>query len=400
MQQVIVYKLRSVPQGTASIGGAQVYNVSSPDRFVTELPMKAAFYNGIFNGNSAPQLTPACSSGNCTWEPFSSLAFCSRCEDVTSSSSLVCNTTNAIDESTSQCNYTVPNLPVIQYGTEEDDDAGANGPNMLASAASAVQIIAPDEGFFEIIGIRAPLTGFARILFNTTGNLVTECALFPCVKTYNVSVLQGNFVSHELRSWRNETGFNISNSDVILSPPRSAVSNTTANTTFSLNYLTAENLVYFLQPAFTGSANYSESGTPSYSTDVMEALNEAENMTQLMDNVAASMTNYIRNVSSIGEHGTAWELETFVHVRWAWLVLPLALAPLSFLFLLSAIWISGHHNIKVWKSSSLATVFHGLEHPPKPDVAINRRSEMEELARGLRVRLRQTSDERYKLMLS
>jgi hypothetical protein len=170
--------------------------------------------------------------------------------------------------------------------------------------------------------------------------------------------------------------------------------------TFTIPAITTMNLMNFFQSVFTGYANYSESGGPTYSTDVMEALNDADNMTQLMDNVAASMTDYIRNVSSTVEHGTAWGSESFVHVRWAWLVLPLALAPLSFLFLLSAIWISGHHNVKVWKSSSLATIFHGLEHPPKPDGAVNRRSEMEEAAKQLKVRLKQTSDDSHNLMLS
>jgi hypothetical protein len=43
----------------------------------------AAIHAGILNSANVPMLAPSCSSGNCTWERFATLAFCSRCADVT-----------------------------------------------------------------------------------------------------------------------------------------------------------------------------------------------------------------------------------------------------------------------------------------------------------------------------
>ena len=47
--------------------------------------MKTAIQNGLFSENSVVLDTqPACSSGNCTWPSYRSLAICARSADVTS----------------------------------------------------------------------------------------------------------------------------------------------------------------------------------------------------------------------------------------------------------------------------------------------------------------------------
>jgi hypothetical protein len=75
----------SLPIATAyaayNFGEAQIGVVN------IELPMKAAFYDGIFYQNvstTATALSPTCSTGKCTFEQYSSLFVCSRCVDVTS----------------------------------------------------------------------------------------------------------------------------------------------------------------------------------------------------------------------------------------------------------------------------------------------------------------------------
>ena len=59
------------------------------------LKLRAALYNGIFNGDAVPQFTPVCPTGNCTWAPVSSLAFCSTCDNFAAHSPLNCNKTNS-----------------------------------------------------------------------------------------------------------------------------------------------------------------------------------------------------------------------------------------------------------------------------------------------------------------
>lgn len=53
--------------------------------FVPILPIKAAVYNGLFMENNRPwtNLPVNCQTGNCTWEPFDTLAVCNKCVDMT-----------------------------------------------------------------------------------------------------------------------------------------------------------------------------------------------------------------------------------------------------------------------------------------------------------------------------
>lgn len=49
--------------------------------------MKSALYSGVLDGNTrttSSLLTPECSSGNCSFPPYASLAVCSKCTNVTS----------------------------------------------------------------------------------------------------------------------------------------------------------------------------------------------------------------------------------------------------------------------------------------------------------------------------
>ena len=39
-------------------------------------------YNAAINSNPLSETKPSCPTGNCTWPPFTSLGFCSKCEDI------------------------------------------------------------------------------------------------------------------------------------------------------------------------------------------------------------------------------------------------------------------------------------------------------------------------------
>ena len=57
----------------------------------------------------------------------------------------------------------------------------------------------------------------------------------------------------------------------------------------------------------------------------------------LMESVATSMTNHIRSVSTVTVPGQMGTVETYVHVRWVWLMLPAVLIVSSAAFLALAI---------------------------------------------------------------
>ena len=54
-------------------------------------------------------------------------------------------------------------------------------------------------------------------------------------------------------------------------------------------------------------------------------------------------------------------MEIFIHVRWQWLILHVALFVTSSIFLFMVIQMSYREHAPVWKSSSLAMLFHRLD---------------------------------------
>lgn len=74
------------------------------------------------------------------------------------------------------------------------------------------------------------------------------------------------------------------------------------------------------------------------------------------------MTNAIRaSGGGVPMLGTAYELSTFVHIRWAWITLPALVVLMTGAFLAAAMLRSRSTRTRLWKSSALAMLFHGLD---------------------------------------
>ena len=85
------------------------------------------------------------------------------------------------------------------------------------------------------------------------------------------------------------------------------------------------------------------------------------NISMTMEAVATSMTNQIRQGPNATQvQGTALVPEVYIHVSWLWLILPTALVLLAIAFLTVTVGSSSGRNQVVWKSSSLATLFHSM----------------------------------------
>ena len=95
---------------------------------------------------------------------------------------------------------------------------------------------------------------------------------------------------------------------------------------------------------------------------MLHQVNGDDNVTSTFDKIATALTNVIRqgpNTTSIT--GQAQALDVYVRVRWAWLSLPLMMVVFGVLFLAISIMFSSRPGRHVWKSSTLATIFHRLD---------------------------------------
>ncbi|KAL9625452.1 MAG: hypothetical protein Q9160_000515 [Pyrenula sp. 1 TL-2023] len=238
---------------------------------------------------------------------------------------------------------------------------------------------------------------------------VHECQLSWCARSFsNVKVVDGGFQQGDTEVLPLRT-----NGSHWFGPPSDTTSlvyglyssqnrpsDDRFNDTFTINVGDDATTAFFLTGLFTVAqasfaADLSESGRIS----IGRALQKAENIPQLLESLANSMSDRIRSSANATQiRGTAYQSVTFIHVRWAWLALPVALITCACVLLVLMITLTSKPDSLLWKSSSLALLFHGLEHqraasapaengPKHERWATSTLSEMEDTATKLRVQL-------------
>lgn len=380
------------------------------------LALRAAIYNSILGlGTASSTLNINCPSGNCTFDLSDTLGFCSACSDVTAQITKVCDEIPKTDSNSgTNCTYTLPgklNLEAIDeqvpddFGSAEEfspdfrrttnmsvlplhryETLWANDPEVVKSFEDPDYTKSkPAKTLFQ--GVADPILGFGRILFGTSKNpasaigsnvmpTATECALYWCVQTLNTSIQNGVLNQTVVRTWSNSSANDTS--DVHLSPYTSgsyAGGRHTAND-YYVSPMSNVPLARFLENAFNATVRglkmpgigYTEEellDLTIYSSDIAQALWHVDDLDSLMNNLADRMTDALRNlysdpVTDAADLGKVYTTQTYVHVTWPWLILPVALVIASCMVLLAAIISSSRHQTIVWKSSSLAVLFHGL----------------------------------------
>ena len=127
--------------------------------------------------------------------------------------------------------------------------------------------------------------------------------------------------------------------------------------------------------------------------------NEGE-LSKTMDNIALSVTNSMRSsLGSTNVTGTVEETVVYIQVVWPWLIYSAALIIAAVALLGSTIWLSHGNDKLVWKSSSLALLFHGLP-DGEIDGMILSTAKMEKMADGIWARLSEDETGNVKLKIS
>lgn len=386
LQQLVVYPNRLTPSSDKpTFVRAERYEARSDEGLplpsIVDLQMKAAVYQGVFNikDDAEQGATHTCSTGNCTWDAFSSLAICSACDNITSYIDRTCQETGCHT-------FSLPNGPLLSGGGSQINSSITNISSALSQTPSVLR-------FSALISKR---TDDAENAF------ALECAMWYCVNEYTVSVTDGVVNQSTRSSWRNDSALPSQSSDLEYSPPDFFANDAKGNNSFTVSNLAAMALNSFMSESFTGSGGLNESGS-AFSSDVMQALYNTQSLAVRIENLATSMTNNIRQHDCGGSDpavGIAWETSTYVHVRWAWFAFPVALVVLSLVLLLGTIIETSNRDVMIWKSNSLATLFHGrgLKLDPSDHTTLNKLSEMAQKAKNVKVELTQTSEGDWKLV--
>ncbi|ETS80123.1 hypothetical protein PFICI_07652 [Pestalotiopsis fici W106-1] len=394
-QLVLTFPTRptATPVQVASINIAQVYDAGTeitanhgpPYPVAQNAPfqLQSAVISAAFG--VAPAFDLNCPTSNCTYPSFSTLGVCSTCEDVTASTSTACG----LDESnyTTICNTTVPYqlLPESNFTWHMATDAAGNYADLWnSSTMSVTPEYAGTNTSFGTPAILAAFTSFKlnRELFSSTASdrpsnpsSVNQCMFAYCLKTYSdVRVLNGETQFGSI----NESIMEVSSQEWFLDPPESqgspyftmqaSVGGQVSGPNYTMNYWDHLNLGQYMRDVlnssvylFTNTIAPGDGGhmAPSFGL----AMYNADNLTDMVHDIADSMTNSMRNSQSnvTTVNGTALVLETFIHIEWKWLALPIAVSVLSFVLLVTVMIISKSHNVEGESFGRLAQPCYCLE---------------------------------------
>jgi hypothetical protein len=366
-----------------------------------------AFWAGLYlpPTSQMPYLAPSCSTGNCTWPLYRSLAVCSSTHNLTNVAQTIhCVNACVQDVCGDSCGITLPNgIDNFNYGR-----------GILTLTPAEVSDIETDRipkprynGSGKSIAFQDIHYPIANVFLlapeGTTPNgsaylLTFETIFYWCVEEYNTTVTNGQPLTVVTNSWNNAT----LESAAETSLPN--VEGQTRSASWQLNISVPGDETPYVVSAFTSSAMTGQTqsflnGTMhgydfpapyyQYTSDTMRVLyttQRAEDYTMpgyptIMSNIARSVSNRYEetpsktslvikiadqdlSIQSYGGaapivHGTALTTEAFILVRWYWLSLLAVLVLGSLGFLLLTIVHSKQRRTLPWKNS-VAPVLHAL----------------------------------------
>ncbi|EXJ54306.1 hypothetical protein A1O7_09644 [Cladophialophora yegresii CBS 114405] len=416
-QQAVTYPLRAVVTSTATVQRTQTYRNSAPgDVLVLKdvpLTMKAAAYSALFDPSTATtraSTVTQCSTGNCTFPAYTSLAVCSKCVNVTR---LVARNGCTGSGSSIRCSsYTLPNQLLLQ-GDLQGDGGLINSSSTVTPHQEVVENLGSSLTNLSIIVSRA------RYGITPDDIRAYDCSIYFCLQKYQTDLRNGVFKEGVIDEYVSDVPYGSSTLDYNITAPSAFVA-AEEQTNFTVSAFSFRAVATYLRTLLVGDA-VGALGEASYTSDTMNALynslSSAENGTTILDALATSMTAEIRTNPGAESNGalalgTATQDTTYIHVRWAWLALPLALQALALLLLALTMISSTRSGTPIWKSSLLAALFLGpcgnVSQRPEPQhstsgpnsnvsSSVCTLKEMEEKAKAMRVRL--SRDENGELRL-
>lgn len=396
-QQTVGTETRLVNSTIATIPTAIQWAQADPAGDIisndVDLTVKAAIMNGLLNYNASPtsfDVQPDCPTGNCTWSNFQSLAICSQCEDITKQLS----TSWAPLDNKKNSNISLPDgfsLSIVDFLALEGFPSLALGSRYAGDYnVSYFEGINSTVTLLNFEAISGPAVGYDE---NTIiGPFAGHCVLYACVQEYTANVTNGVFIEEPLDTKPiDPAAINV------LPCPDCTESNITG---FGIDYTTWNGVSMYFDNEFNGTFQGQNGAAPGiqFSTDTIQAIFRGLNDTKpntldkVMENLAKSITQNMRSNPGVGRPlavGTAYVEQSFVSVQWGWFALPVAIMVLVLLFLF-VIWaLTRKADIQPWKSSTMATLFHGLDNDSRREIrGLDVLEDMDEAAKSLLVTFR------------
>lgn len=273
----------------------------------------------------------------------------------------------------------------------------------------------PFWGKMQWAGIWYPLYGFQNFQYKISDKghnkfeidllEANECSIYDCVKTYNVSIREGKAYEDVIASWHNESMPQERSGSIVypryLNPPNSS-HNLNHSGPYMMNGEAQDSINGFVSGKFQGIVAVDTAKNVAWDGNGDPRWIYAEgNVSLVLENVALAVTDEMQTSqpNRLEIYGQQISDEIYVQIRWEWLTLPVLVVVLSAAFLLQTMYATYSCGARVWKSSNLVLLYHGLEFPPaSEEYPLDELSQMDRVAKVHKVRLRRDDAWAWKLV--
>lgn len=374
VQQVVAIKERFV--STEDLASMKICNASLYDDFtegsgpgLNTLPLRTlgVLYSGFFqaNGYNSKSLAMSCPTGNCTFEPYQSLGVCSRCADIT----------EFLHRSErDQVVLGMGHYPYLYYTLPNGLSWNSSEYRLINTRTDAGLLRLDSDDAALIVKFTAITSNPDSIWSSNPEANARECMLYFCVKTYEAAVHESELFENQISTYglsNFSSSYTESLNTISLIPTICYFNGTSYRKPYGDNehctYMVSPYSLLAMQntisPLLHGTGRAPSSWRIGWSSDTIEAIygdgGTLTDINTIFESIAAALTfNARMNVCKSTVQGKIWILQSYVHVRWQWLTLPVVSFVLSVAFLISTI--VRTRNQYVWKSSPLALLFSEL----------------------------------------
>jgi hypothetical protein len=451
IQQVVSYP---VQRSNATISAAMTTKSLGIDPSALSGSMQGYVLAGILAamyGSSFPDSTWSCSTGNCTWDSFWSVDWCSKCvpgELLPQQCTLDYGKINQNTTQTCDFKFSLPGFsgkPLTATFGEIDGTQSLSYPLIWSLSVGSYNDTDPTEiiEYFNISGTEPhyflnemnPLLalGYAAPIQEPTSinTLIPShidahvCVLTPCSRKYNLTVSKGIPVKEPVEEDYGTIFTNTGDNSLCWRPKDQNVTHVKYDSSLGpldlerriwcgIDVYWIENMLHMFEGTYT--TTWAEStwrlpvgGVGNSGNYILDNVLSGANYDpdRFMPNISAALTylNLHGNTGAgtaylDGFAGTAFTDKTFVVVRWAWLSLPFALNVLGLAFLILTAVYTKRHQVPLWKTSAFALLYHGLDEQLLDDRRLYKKaSDMENAASTTCVRLAPSDGGRKRLLL-
>ncbi|KAJ2984678.1 hypothetical protein NUW58_g5933 [Xylaria curta] len=401
-QQILDFQSREITQKDADVsivnshGFKLRFSNDSNDGYLAKtLGIRSTLVNAATGTISSFSFRCPDSATRCTYPAFTTLGICSLFHNTTDLSTQSCaynHTTGAIF-----CNVLLPSTwneiegarPIVMglnytdkelvprlYDTSPENQSAFD--DIFSYGRADGQLEFTRGPYLRMSGVRL----LPRFLSEPKDPQFEafESIWYWCARTYNASTGSAEAVFPELVSTRTLTPIQ---PDCWESHPDFCTySDNVTSEVYSLDGYTVwwlHRYIYYALASSFALARSSEDTSYGQSGDVADIggyLYSVPDLDEVFQNVATQASHIIRIAGGENENttiveGVAFGLETYIDVRWGWVLLPFIETLLAVVLLVATIVLASKSRQPLFKSSVNALLFHGLEDSMATDLALH-----------------------------